>query len=53
MKKVLKKLKNYSKLEIFQNNVIAEKFGQGMTDSRVKAYGLNPSRLKKGLVYGQ
>lgn len=36
-----------------KNNVIAEKFGQGMTDSRVKAYGLNPSRLKKGLVYGQ
>ncbi|EFO86284.1 hypothetical protein CRE_01939 [Caenorhabditis remanei] len=37
----------------FQSNVIAEKFGEGMTDSRVKAYGLNPSRLKKGLVYGQ
>ncbi|CAI2340168.1 unnamed protein product [Caenorhabditis sp. 36 PRJEB53466] len=36
-----------------KKNVIAEKFGHGMTDSRVKAYGLNPGRLKKGLVYGK
>ncbi|CAL2031648.1 unnamed protein product [Caenorhabditis brenneri] len=36
-----------------KHNAIAEKFGEGMTDSRVKAYGLNPSRLKKGLFYGQ
>lgn len=36
-----------------KQNVIAEKFGQRMTDSRVKAYGLNPNRLKKGLVYGK
>uniref|UniRef100_A0A1I7TA63 Protein KRI1 homolog n=1 Tax=Caenorhabditis tropicalis TaxID=1561998 RepID=A0A1I7TA63_9PELO len=36
-----------------KNNVIAEKFGAGMTDSRVKAYGLNPNRFKKGLLYGK
>ncbi|CAI5440627.1 unnamed protein product [Caenorhabditis angaria] len=35
-----------------KTNVLAEKFGSGVTDSRVKAYGLNPSRLKKGLIYG-
>ncbi|CAB3404742.1 unnamed protein product [Caenorhabditis bovis] len=35
-----------------KNNVIAAKFGPGVTDSRIKAYGLNPTRFKKGLVYG-
>ncbi|UMM16571.1 hypothetical protein L5515_013527 [Caenorhabditis briggsae] len=45
-KKARKRSKN-------KNTAIAEKFGEGMTDSRVKAYGLNPSRLKKGLFYGK